>query len=203
MKTFYSEIKICIYLELSFCWKTNITDPQKKKRSPLLTHSLIDWWCCLGQAASEIAIREQKGWVLFNKIPFKEEKKSQNSRSCIWNQWNIVVQVHSLKNKENGIEPWSHSYDINWIWRTPAHTASVWHYLWRDTQKWGYGISVSYWIIPANTDLSKELYSTKMQYEAKLVKRLQWARPIALTHLSSGWSFDHLYYADKEVVQSS
>lgn len=45
----YSEIKICVYLELSFCWKTNIIDLQKKKRSSPLTHALTDWWCCLGQ----------------------------------------------------------------------------------------------------------------------------------------------------------
>lgn len=58
LENIYSEIKICVYFELSFCCKTNITDPQKK-RSPLLTHSHIDWWCCLGRAASEMAIREQ------------------------------------------------------------------------------------------------------------------------------------------------
>jgi hypothetical protein len=65
--------KNCVYLELGFCWKTNTIDPQQKKRSPLLTHSLIDWWCCLGRAASEMRIREQMGQVLFNKIPFKKE----------------------------------------------------------------------------------------------------------------------------------
>lgn len=75
LENIYSEIKKkCVYLELSFCWKTNIIDPQKKKRSPLLTHSLIDWWCCLGRVASEMAIREQTGWILFNKIPFKEKR---------------------------------------------------------------------------------------------------------------------------------
>lgn len=100
----YSEIKICVYLEFSFCWKTNIIDPQKKKRRPLLIHAILDWWCCLGWATLEMAIiLEQTGWVLFNKIPLKKEKKSQNSRNCIWNQWITVVWVHSLKHKENGI----------------------------------------------------------------------------------------------------
>ena len=104
----YLEIKICVYLEFSFCWKTNIIDLQKKKRRPLLTHAILDWWCCLGWATSEMAIREQTGWVLFNKIPLKK-KKSQNSRNCLWNLWNTVIWVHSLKHKENGIVPWSRS----------------------------------------------------------------------------------------------
>lgn len=110
LENIYSEIKICVYLELGFSWKTNIIAPQKKKRSPLLTHSLIDWWCCLGRATSEMAMREQTGRVLFNKIPFKKEKNSsQNSRNCIWNLWNTVVWVQSLEHKENGIVSCSHS----------------------------------------------------------------------------------------------
>lgn len=93
----YSEIKICVYLEFSFCWKTNIIDPQKKKRRPLLTHAILDWWCCLGWATSEMAITEQTGWVLFNKIPLKKKRnlkiqgivfetsKTQSYEFILWN----------------------------------------------------------------------------------------------------------------------
>lgn len=123
LENIYYEIKKnCVYLELSFCWKTNITDSEKKKRSPLLTHSLLDWWCCLGRAASEMAIREQTGWVIFNKTPFKREKQSQISRNGIWNRWNIIMWVYSLKNRENGVMSWSHPCDIIVMWKTPDHT---------------------------------------------------------------------------------
>lgn len=75
LKNIYPEIKICVYLELSFCWKTNIIDPQKEKRSPLLTHSLIDWWCCLGRAASEMQSGNKWAWFYSIKYPLKKRKE--------------------------------------------------------------------------------------------------------------------------------
>lgn len=121
--------KNCVYLELSFCWKTNITDSETKRRSPLLTHSLPDWWHCLGPAASEMAIREQTGWVLFNKTPFKREKQSPISRNGIWDRWNIIVWVYSLKNRENWgyalVSSMWHHFDVKDT--RPHH--NVWHYV--------------------------------------------------------------------------
>lgn len=143
----WNKKKLCL-LRAQFLLKNKHHRLWEKEEKPLLTHSLSDWWCCLGRAASEMAIREQTGWVLFNKTPFKREKQSQISRNGIWNRWNIIVWVYSLKNRENRVMSWSHPCDIILMWKTPDHTIMCDIMYW-ELHKWEHGFSVFYWIIEA------------------------------------------------------
>lgn len=101
LRGIYSEIKICVYSELRFCWETNTGDPQRKKSSPPVD-TFSPWWMMLSwQSRFRNGNQGTNGLVLFIKIPFKGEKKSQNPKDCIWNQQNLAVLICSLGSKEN------------------------------------------------------------------------------------------------------
>lgn len=121
LENIYSEIKICVYLELSFCWKTNITGPRKKRRSPLLTRFLLDGWCWLGKAASGMAIGMPTGGALFYQISLLRRKESSKFKemhlklvkhNCVWMSEYIIRKTKAVQLS------WSHSSDM-----TPDLTA--------------------------------------------------------------------------------
>lgn len=145
LENVYSEIKICVYVELSFCWKTNITDPQKKKRSPLLTLSLLDWWCPLVRAALETVIREQTGGVLFNKVPLKKKKRKFFSK---FKELHLKCVKHSCASSVFEKErKWDCTLLSNLKDTRPHY--DVWCYVLRDAHKEGYDFFVFYWILQA------------------------------------------------------
>lgn len=76
-------------------------DPQRKKSSPWVD-TFSPWWMMLSwQSHFRNGNLGTNGLVLFIKIPFKREKKSQNPKDCIWNQQNLAVLICSLGSQEN------------------------------------------------------------------------------------------------------
>lgn len=71
----------------------------KEEQPPVDTFS--PWWMMLSwQSRFRNGNRGTNGSVLFIKIPFKREKKSQNPKDCIWNQQNLAVLICSLGSKK-------------------------------------------------------------------------------------------------------
>lgn len=156
---------LCL-LRAQFLLKNKHHRPSKKEEK-LPADTCSHWLMMLSwPAASEMTVRKQIGQVLSNKIPFKKEKKSQNSRNRIWSWWNIVVGVHSLKHKMGsclGLIPRTST-------RLEGHQATlpmcgIMYWEIHGNQR---VVSLSYWIIPANTDLSKELYTAEVQWDGSM-----------------------------------
>lgn len=87
----------------------------KEEQPPVDTFS--PWWMMLSwQSRFRNGNRGTNGSVLFIKIPFKREKKSQNPKDCIWNQQNLAVLICSLgskkKKKKNQFALCPHCCDI-------------------------------------------------------------------------------------------